>query len=111
MLKPEDEADIKSYLLKLDNAAVEFPFTRTLGVYSVNGVPFAYLETGRSLLELSLRIDHELAKLLRSKYEEVSYARKLDKRIWSTLTLSGQLERDEILALIDHSYQMALVAD
>ncbi len=108
MLKTNDIAAIKRYLSHFDGVSVDFPYTKTLAVYSTtNKVPFAYLEKGRQLPEISLRIDSQLAQLLRDKYEEVAQARKLDPRQWSTIVLSGQLGRDEINALIDHSFQLA----
>jgi predicted DNA-binding protein (MmcQ/YjbR family) len=108
MLKTSETATIKRYLEKLDKAKVDFPHTKTLAVYSVDDVAFAYFETGRQLLELSLRSDQQLADLLRTKYEEVASARKLDPRVWYTIVISGQLSVEEITALIDHSYQLAL---
>ena len=110
MLKTRDEAKIKNYLRKKEGSTASYPYTKTLAVFSVNEVPFAYLESGRSLLELSLRADRELSKLLRTKYEEVSLGHKLDKRIWITIVLSGQLTLEELFALIDHSYQLAALA-
>ncbi|MGH7234107.1 MAG: MmcQ/YjbR family DNA-binding protein [Candidatus Saccharimonadales bacterium] len=107
MLKASETAALKSYLNKLDRVKVDYPFSKTLAVYSVEGVAFAYLESGRKLLELSLRADPQLAKFLRNKYEEVAQGRKLDPRIWNTIVMSGQLNSDEIKALIDHSYQLA----
>ena len=107
MLKTSEITAIKRYLSKLDGAQVDFPHSKTLAVYSVNGVSFAYLETARQLLELSLRIESQLAKLLQEKYEEVTSAHKLDPRYWKTIVLSGQLSREEITALIDHSYFQA----
>ncbi len=108
MLKTDETSAIKLYLDQLENTRLAFPHTKTLAVYSVNDIPFAYFETGRQLLELSLRSDPQLSKLLRTKYEEVATARKLDPRVWYTIVVSGQLSLEEITALIDHSYQLAL---
>ncbi len=110
MLKPEDNEYIKSYLTKRERAKISYPFSRTLAVFSVDNIPFAYLETGKQLPRLSLRSDPLLAKVLREKYEEVGPGEKLDTRIWSTIVLSGQLSVEEITALIDHSYQLAQAA-
>ena len=86
---------------------MSLPHTKTLQVYSVAGVPFAYLETGKQLLRLSLRADSELSRVLRERYEEVSPGQKLDPKVWNTIIISGQLDLSEILALIDHSYILA----
>lgn len=107
MLKVSDLTAIKRYLKSLEGVAKKYPHSKTLAVYLVNEVPFAYLESGRKPLELSVRMDAQLGRLLRDKYEEVANARKLDSRYWSTIVLSGQLSREEITALIYHSYQLA----
>ena len=108
MLSLKDQQAIRRYLATRQNAQLSYPFGRSMPVYSVSGVPYAYLETGRQLWRLSLRSDIELAKLLRSKYEEVFPGQKLNPRIWNTIVLSGQLALDEVIALIDHSYQLAV---
>lgn len=108
MLKTSDLSAIKRYLKHYDAVSVAFPHSKTLAVYSAsNDATFAYLESGRQVPEISLRIDSQLAGLLRDKYEEVSLGRKLDPRQWSTIVLSGQLGLDEVYALIDHSFQSA----
>ncbi len=107
MLKPSDITALVEYLGSLDGSTVDYPFTKTLAVYSVSDTPFAYLESGRQIVELSVRLDHQLSKLLRQKYEEVANGRKLDSRQWSTIVLSGQLDLEELKALIYHSYQLS----
>ncbi len=107
MLSDKDSKRIATYLAAKDNATVAYPYTKTLAVYSLNDTAFAYLETGKQLLRLSLRIDQELSKLLREQYEEVLPAQQLDPRIWNTIIISGQLSFAELTALIDHSYQLA----
>jgi predicted DNA-binding protein (MmcQ/YjbR family) len=100
---------IEEYLQNLGTDVVkDYPISSTLAVYSVAGKAFAYLETSKVLLRISLRSDPHLAKVLRDKYIEVSPGHKLNPKIWNTIILSGQLSIDEIKALILHSYQLAL---
>ena len=56
---------------------------------------------------LSLRCDPALTSTLRTRYETVSPARKLNRRLWNTIVLTGQLSWDEVVALIDHGYRLA----
>ena len=107
MLKPSELKDIERYLKNLKHSSVSHPYTKTLNVYTVAGEPFAYLETGKATLRLSLRSDPGLAKLLRERYEEVAPGQRLDPRKWNTIVISGQLGVDELKALIDHSYALA----
>ena len=108
MLSLKEQQTIRRYLAGLQNSKLSFPFGRYTSVYSVGGVAYAYLQTDKQLWRLSLRSEAELAKLLRSKYEEVLPGQKLNPRVWNTVVLSGQLSTDEVIALIDHSYQLAL---
>lgn len=108
MLKNSELTSIKRYLKKLEGVNASKPHTKSLTVYSVSDVPFAYLESGKQLLRLSLRSDPGLSALLRGKYEEVLPGQQLDTRKWITIIISGQLSTTEITALIDHSYQIAL---
>ena len=108
MLSLKEQQAIRRYLAGCQNAKLSYPFGRSMPVYNVNGVTYAYLETKKQPWRLSLRSDVELARLLRTKYEEVFPGQKLNPRVWNTIVLSGQLSLDEVIALIDHSYQLAL---
>ncbi len=107
MIKPADTSRIKRYIYQLPDCRKSYPYGRDLTVYSVQSEPFAYVESRKSIMLLSLRADPELSKLLRERYEEVLSAQRLDPRKWYTIILSGQLSLDEITALIDRSYQLA----
>lgn len=107
MLKASELKTIKRYLDQLEDAKVSFPHSKTLAVYLISDVPFAYLETGKQLYRLSVRTDPILGKLLKDKYEEVTDGQKLNPKIWITIVISGQLSLNELTALIDHSYQLA----
>ncbi len=108
MLSPSETSAIAGYLSNKTNSVKTYPFEKTLAVYTVKDTAFAYLETGKQTLRLSLRTDPELSKLLLEKYEEVARGHKLDPKRWVTIVISGQLSFDEITALIDHSYNLAL---
>lgn len=105
---PEQLETIKGYFNELGNFQLEFPYSATLAVYSIESVPFAYLETSKQLLQVSLRSDPLLAEVLRNKYIEVTPGHKLNPKIWNTIIISGQLTLEEIKALINHSYQLAI---
>ncbi|MCL4357590.1 MmcQ/YjbR family DNA-binding protein [Patescibacteria group bacterium] len=107
MIKSTDISRIKRYISQLQNCRKSYPYGAGLTVYSIQSEPFAYIEKSKSIMRLSLRADSELAKLLKERYEEVLPAQRLDPRKWYTIILSGQLSIDEIMALIDHSYQLA----
>ncbi|MDR0956077.1 MAG: MmcQ/YjbR family DNA-binding protein [Candidatus Nomurabacteria bacterium] len=68
---------------------------------------FAALKNGSDPLNLNLRVDPNLGKLLREKYESVQPARKLNRRHWITILLTGQMSDDDLRDLIRHSYHLA----
>lgn len=107
MISGDEGLRLEDYLNNKAGASVSYPYTKTLAVYSLGDTVFAYLEIGKQLPRISLRADPQLAKVLRERYEEVSPGQKLDKRVWNTIIVSGQLSFEELTALIDHSYQLA----
>ncbi len=109
MLSQKETLAVGQYLASKKGAKATTPHSDTLIVYSLDDTPFAYLETGKQLLKLSLRSDPVLSKVLRDKYEEVTPGQKLNPKVWNTIVISGQLSFDEIKALIDHSYHQARV--
>lgn len=70
---------------------------------------FALL-TDHEIPRLSLRCEPTLMAKLRSEYETVSPADKLNRKLWNTILLTGQLEWEEIVDLVDHSYHQTVAA-
>jgi predicted DNA-binding protein (MmcQ/YjbR family) len=63
---------------------------------------------GETPASISLKCDPELAAFLRSRYPGVIPGYHLNKRHWNTLTLDGSVPDDEVLELIDHSYDLVV---
>ena len=70
------------------------------------GKMFALIAEDKSPVNLSLKCDPELSKVLREKYETVMPGYHLNKKHWNTIILSGQLSPEEIQDLIRHSYNL-----
>jgi len=68
---------------------------------------FAIIHEKSSPLKIDLKIDANLAKLLREKYESVAFATRLDKRFWVEILATGQLSDDDIRDLLRHAYEFA----
>jgi len=111
MLLTKDElTKINDYLSSLDNISISYPITKSIAVFSYKDNPYAYLDKGNNsdiLWRLSLRCESRLASVLKQRYEEVLSGQKLNPKLWITLILSGQMTFDEIIDLINHSYQLA----
>lgn len=104
---------IASYLADYPSVAANRPYDDPVTAYwlATDGEPALFaLLSDHSIPRLSLRCDPALASRLRSKYETVSPARKLNRKLWSTILLTGQLSWDEVAALVDHSYRLALAS-
>jgi predicted DNA-binding protein (MmcQ/YjbR family) len=101
-----DHKAVEDYILSMPNAVREYPFGEGVAVYKVGGKMFALMGEGKVPVNLSLKCDPELSKVLREKYESVLPGYHLNKKHWNTLILSGQLSWDEVRDLIRHSYQL-----
>ena len=88
----------------MPNARLEYPFGEKVAVYKIGEHMFALVQEGSNPIQLSLKCDPLLSKLLREKYESVMAGYHLNKKHWNTILLTGQLPWEEVQALILHSY-------
>ena len=103
-----DHKTVEEYVLSMPNARLDYPFGEGVAVYKVNDKMFAMIAEGKAPVRLSLKCDPQLSTLLRDKYEEVMPGYHLNKKHWNTIILSGQLDWEEIQALIRHSYNLVV---
>lgn len=101
-----DHKTVEEYVLSMPNAVLEYPFGEDVAVYKVDNKMFALIPENGKPVRISLKCDPQLAVLLRDKYESVMAGYHLNKKHWNTIVLSGQLEWDEVKALILHSYNL-----
>lgn len=92
----------------MPNATLDYPFGKAVAVYKVDNKMFALIAEGHLPIRLSLKCDPQLAEVLRAKYESVMPGYHLNKKHWNTLILSGQLDWNEVQALIRHSYLLVV---
>lgn len=69
---------------------------------------FALVPLGETPGSISLKCDPELATSLRNHYAGVTPGYHLNKRHWYTVTLDGSVPDEEVLELIDHSYDLVV---
>jgi predicted DNA-binding protein (MmcQ/YjbR family) len=101
-----DHKTVEDYILSMPNARLDYPFGEKVAVYKVGDKMFALIHEDKQPVNVSLKADPELSKILREKYETVMPGDHLNKKHWNTLVLTGQLPWEEVQALIDHSYQL-----
>lgn len=99
-----DRQTLDDYCLSRRAATREFPFGDDVAVYKVMGKMFALIPVGGAL-SISLKCDPVRAEMLRATYPAVTPGYHLNKRLWNTVTPDGSIPDDEVLELIDHSYE------
>ena len=97
---------VETFVLSLPDAKLDYPFGEGVAVYKVGDKMFALIAEGKDPVRISLKCDPQLAQVLRDKYTEVMEGYHLNKKHWNTLVLAGQLDWDEVQALIRHSYDL-----
>jgi len=97
---------VEEYILSMPNARLDYPFGEGVAVYKVDDKMFALISEDKEPVNLSLKCDPQLSKVLREKYETVMPGYHLNKKHWNTMILSGQLPWEEVQALVRHSYDL-----
>lgn len=98
-------AELRTYCLSKTKAVEDFPFGDDVAVFKVMGKIFALLPLAERPPRISLKCEPTLAQLLRQTYPSVVPGYHLNKRLWNTITVDGTMPEDELLELIDHSYE------
>jgi predicted DNA-binding protein (MmcQ/YjbR family) len=86
----------------------DYPFGDEVAVFKVAGRMFALVPLGEAPGSVSLKCDPDLAVGLRGRYAGVTAGYHLNKRHWNTVTLDGSVPDEEVLELIDHSYDLVV---
>ncbi|MBV9093420.1 MAG: MmcQ/YjbR family DNA-binding protein [Streptosporangiaceae bacterium] len=89
-------------------AAEDYPFGDGVAVFKVAGRMFALVPLAGAPGSISLKCDPALAIALRDRYAGVTPGYHLSKRHWNTVTLDGSVPEEEVLELIDHSYDLVV---
>ncbi len=93
-------------IMAMPRAKLDYPFGENTAVYKVDDKMFALVREKKEPVQLSLKCDPILAETLRAKYDAVMPGYHLNKKHWNTIVLTGQLSRDEIKDLVQHSYDL-----
>ncbi len=101
-----DFETLRKYLLDKPGASEDFPFGPTAMVFKVRSKMFALIAVQDTPLRINLKCDPELARHLRAAYDAVQPGYHMNKKHWNTITLDGLLPDEEILTMIDDSYDL-----
>lgn len=86
----------------------DYPFGDGVAVFKVAGKMFALVSLGQPPGSVSLKCDPDMAVALRARYAAITAGYHLSKRHWNTIELGGSVPEDEVLDLIDHSYELVV---
>jgi len=89
-------------------AVEDYPFGDDAAVFKVAGKMFALVSLGLPPGSVSLKCDPDLAVELRGQYPAITAGYHLNKRHWNSVTLDGSVPDEELLELIDHSYELVV---
>ena len=95
--------DIRMYCLEKKEVTESFPFDDTTLVFKVVGKMFALVNLDDNL-RLNLKCDPEKAIALREHYYEVLPGYHMNKKLWNTIILDGNIPDNLIKEWIDDSY-------
>jgi len=100
------QQQVEEYLLQLPDVQTEQMSGEDITIYKVYDQMFALVYDNSEPLQISLKCDPRLAVLLRQRYESVMPGRRLNTKHWNTVLVTGQLDDQEIIGLIRHSYEL-----
>ena len=77
-------------------------------MFKVAGKMFALVPLGAEPASVSLKCDPGLAIDLRGRYAGITPGYHLNKQHWNTVVLDGSGPGEEVLELIEHSYDLVV---
>ncbi|MCP4111187.1 MAG: MmcQ/YjbR family DNA-binding protein [Desulfobacteraceae bacterium] len=103
-----DLETLRECLFKKNGATEEYPFGPEAMVFKVMGKMFALVARAETPLRITLKCDPDLAIGLREVFKAVQPGYHMNKKHWNTVTLDGTVPDDEILRMINDSYDLVV---
>jgi len=100
---------LREYCLSKPGVTESFPFGEDALVFKVLGKMFALMLLNQELT-INLKCDPERAIELREKHPAIIPGYHMNKKHWNTLNVDGSLTENQILELIDHSYNLVFAS-
>ncbi len=97
--------EVRKYCLSLKNVVECFPFDKVSLVFKVEDKMFLLLPLDAEEPCVSLKCSTDYVDELRTCYEAVEPAFHLNKKYWNTIYLNRDMDADEIMRWIFHSYR------
>ena len=100
--------EFRDYCLSKNQVTESFPFDEETLVFKVAGKMFALVGLERHPLTVSLKCDAEKALELREEHEEIMPGYHMNKMLWNSVIIDGNLSHKLIRELIDDSYNLVV---
>ncbi|MBS1912980.1 MAG: MmcQ/YjbR family DNA-binding protein [Bacteroidetes bacterium] len=101
---------LRAYCMAKTGTTERTPFGEGVLVFDVAGKIFALTSLEDIPARVNLKCDPERAVELRDRYEGVTPGYHMNKKHWNTVLLDGGVPQREVLALIDHSYNLIVAS-
>ena len=99
---------LRKYLLSKNGTTEELPFGPQALVFKVAGKMYALIAWEEKPIYISMKCDPDRADSLRNTYPAIKPAYHFNKTHWNMVYIDGTLTNDQIIELIDHSYDLVV---
>ncbi|MET3805211.1 putative DNA-binding protein (MmcQ/YjbR family) [Nakamurella sp. UYEF19] len=103
--------EIRRFCLDLPAAVEEYPFDSSpeLCTFKVVGKVFVFTQlTAPPPLHVALKCDPQIAVALRNSHPAITPGWHLNKRHWNTVTIDGSLPDEQVLEMIQDSFDLVV---
>lgn len=98
--------EIRAYVLNKKDVEEGFPFGESALVFKVDGKMFLLLSLYAQPLQFNVKCDPEKAIEWREQYASVLPGYHMNKKHWNTVIIDGSLRKQQLLEMIDDSYEL-----
>ncbi|WP_026897513.1 MmcQ/YjbR family DNA-binding protein [Daejeonella oryzae] len=102
-----DIETIREHCLLKAAVTETFPFGEDTLVFKVSNKMFLLIGL-ENPTSFNAKCDPERAQQLREEFEEVQPGYHMNKTHWNTVFINGRLSDQQLISLIDHSYELVV---
>ena len=98
--------EIRDYALSLPRVDEGFPFGNDTLVFKVDNKIFLLASLSTEVLQFNVKCNPEYALELREQYSCILPGYHMNKKLWNTIIVEGQLSASQIRQFIAESYSL-----
>ena len=100
--------EVLKYCLSKPGATETYPFDEVTLVIKVGTKMFVLFGGDQSSRWINLKCDPDTSMILRKQYPAITPGYHMDKRHWNTIKLDSSVPADDIMMLVDMSYDLVV---